>query len=132
MHQLELRLSNVSTTSSAGLLRHLGFVIHTDTLTSSITNFRVTDDIRSDHLTMEFDIISNTTISLESKTTKTIQKIDWVKFKSNLLNSSFETHENIDSKDDLDSLVEKLVETIQKSIENSTMIKKFESILIGL
>ena len=102
----------------------LDFVIHSDTLATSITNFRVTDDIRSDHLTLEFDIISNTTISLASKSTKTIKKIDWDKFKSNLLNSSFVTPENINSKDDLDSLVKKLVETIHKSIEKSTVIKK--------
>ena len=102
----------------------LDFIICSDSLSSSVTDFRVSDLLRRDHLTLEFNLQLNSTSSISnSKTTKTIRTTDWDQFQLNLLNSTIERPSCLRTKEEIDQAANIIVHNIQEAIQQASKCK---------
>jgi hypothetical protein len=94
-----------------------------ESIAPHVSDFQVSDDIRSDHLPFTFQVKSSLPRRTPIKPIE-IKTTNWATFKAEMDSSNLSVSNQISSPSELDSAAEKLTETLQKAIKNSTTVKE--------
>ena len=98
----------------------IDFALCTEHLSPFVTNFEVTDELRSDHLTINLAINTrNINYERAQNETKTVEKISWDNFRKRIKNTSIGALKYANSRE-LDSSVERFTKIIQNVVNEST------------
>ena len=102
----------------------LDFALCTEQLYPLASNFRVTDELRSDHVTICLDIDSKNPAYIRAeRETKTIEKVNWDTFRE-AIRAKGPDRLSYTSQQELEASVEALTKTIQSVITEATETKQ--------
>ena len=107
----------------------LDFCVANDSLITKISNFGITDQLRSDHLTTKLEIEHNCReiLNRHASQLKVIRKTDWELFRKIASEEARNINSNeIQSIDQLDHVVHQLTVAIKSSVEQSTTLKEIQ------
>jgi len=104
----------------------LDLALCSEQLVPFVDSFRVTDEIRSDHLAINIVVDSkNMALARAQRETKTVERIDWGLFKEAIKeNEKVLEGLNHSTVPELDSSVSSFTKAIQEAVASSTVIKK--------
>ena len=102
----------------------IDFALCTEQLYPFVNGFDVTDELRSDHLNINLAINTrNNNYVRAMKETKTVEKINWDKFRTSIKNTNISDLKYSNARE-LDSSVESFTNTIQRVVNESTETKQ--------